>query len=122
MCNRYNSKTQQAIFLTGSTDSAENVDWTLWTKESGAACTDVEDYSSYVGALSVDTTVNTQVRYVVQPEETVSIEVTNANGQDLTSGISNAGGVNTGASWNRVMVVDCQGQCGQAGPSEHVDV
>jgi len=80
-----------------------------------------------VGVLTVTTDVYPGVDYVVTPGEQVSIEITNVNDAHLTFDAndddwSTSGNSDVGASWNRMMIIDCKGQCGQAGPSSNVNI
>jgi len=126
----YDHDTSQAEFFASAVTADEKfaaVGKRLWSKETGAACTQIEDYTETVGVLTVTTQVYTGVDYVVTPGQQVSLEVTNVNGNYLTFDAHDkdwdtAGSRDVGASWNRVMVIDCKGQCGQAGPSGNVQI
>jgi hypothetical protein len=86
--------------------------WTSFGKQAGTACTHPHDFSTLVGKITVTGRVDVDVEYVVPPSESTTIEVSG-------TGLLSAEGAMLFSS-DRIMVVDCDGQCGYSAPSTSV--
>jgi len=86
--------------------------WTSFEKQAGTACTHPHDFSTLVGKITVTGRVDVDVEYVVPPSESTTIEVSG-------TGLLSAEGAMLFSS-DRIMVVDCDGQCGYSAPSASV--
>jgi hypothetical protein len=86
--------------------------WTAYLKRSGSVCTHPHDFSAAVGHITVTSRADVGTEYVVPPSETLTIEVSGTGliSQDRAIPFSS----------DRIMVVDCDGQCGYSGPSASV--
>merc|ERR1719486_1093944 len=81
----------------------------------GTACTQFQDFTEKAGALAVTNRVHVGVDYIATPGEPTSIELTGLPSKSL---LPEADGM---LSADRIMVIDCGGTCGIAGPSESVE-
>jgi hypothetical protein len=66
--------------------------WTTYTQYAGAACRDVDDFTTLVGTATITARAYVGVEYVVTPETNVTIEVTGSGllaGDDVYAGSCN---------------------------------
>uniref|UniRef100_A0A7S4LQK2 Uncharacterized protein n=1 Tax=Oxyrrhis marina TaxID=2969 RepID=A0A7S4LQK2_OXYMA len=92
--------------------SEAKLGWAAYAMHVGATCTSITDFSTRVGTLTVTRRVRTGVDYVMSAGELGSLEVTNLHDHDLAT--------STGVSADRIMVLDCSGDCGASAPSSSV--
>jgi len=99
----------------------------VYQKTNGRACTHFSDYTHHAGTLTVTQRVLTGIDYVFSSGDEVSIEVIAdpADTAGLTFVASSehgtaAGGLDTGLSHDRVMVIECGGSCGASRASAQV--
>ncbi len=86
-------------------------DYVLQLKADGTACREADDFSEEVATVHVTKRVTLNVEYVITPNEESSIEVVNANEEDLTY-IPIGNTQDLGFSKDRIMVIECEGVCG----------
>merc|ERR1719387_2509829 len=103
------------FLYTDCSSTVEELDRQFFTKMMGTACTQFSDFSEKAGAIAVTNRVHVGVDYIATPGEPTSIELTGLPSKSLLPG---AGGM---LSADRIMVIDCGGTCGIAGPSESVE-
>jgi len=85
--------------------TVENADFGRFELRRGSACTHAADFHD-VGELRLTSRAVTDVEYVLQPNSESSLEVTAAPGATLATVY--------GSTADRVMVIDCSGECGEA--------
>jgi len=113
-CTAISTMGDTFCLLSAGGDNAESdaPGWTSFLKRDGSVCTHPHDFSAAVGSITVTSKVDVGTEYVVPPSETLTIEV---SGTGLLSD-----GKAIPFSADRIMVVDCDGQCGYSGPSASV--
>lgn len=96
---------------------ARDDDFHTWTKLSGRACTDRTDFTAVaqedifakaIGTITITDRFDLSAEFVVTPGEKTSLEIVGALG-DLDS------------LKDRIMVIECNEQCGLAAPSSAVN-
>merc|ERR1719327_1279788 len=103
------------FLYTDCASSVEELDRQYFEKKQGTACTQFSDFSEKAGAIAVTNRVHVGVDYIATPGEPTSIELTGLLGMSL---LPEADGM---LSADRIMVIDCGGTCGIAGPSASVE-
>jgi hypothetical protein len=66
--------------------------WTSFTRQAGAACRDVDDFTTQVGTMTATARAYVGVDYVVTPDESVTIEITGSGllaGDEVYAGSCN---------------------------------
>jgi hypothetical protein len=88
--------------------------FTTFTKKMGTACTHPHDFPAAVGKITVTKRVDVGVEYVVAPGDATTVEVT---GTELIKG-----DMAIPFSADRIMIVDCDGQCGYSAPTASASI
>jgi hypothetical protein len=115
LCTAFSTKENLCVLSVAGADVATDYKvgaWTSFEKQAGTACTHPHDFSTLVGKITVTGRVDVDVEYVVPPSESTTIEVSG-------TGLLSAEGAMLFSS-DRIMVVDCDGQCGYSAPSASV--